>query len=71
METMQNQKDRKATAQDCQTEEWLIGFRIGLVLAEQGMSKIMRQGGRIYVLDDEGQVIFSSRIRDLLTLAEE
>ena len=70
METMLNQKDRNATPQDRQTEEWLVGFRIGLVLAEQGMSEIMRQGGRIDVLDDEGKVIFSSRIRDLLTLAE-
>ena len=66
MGTMLNQKDRNATPQDRQTEEWLVGVRIGLVLAEQGMSEIMRQGGRIDVLDDEGQVIFSSRIRDLV-----
>jgi hypothetical protein len=54
METMMNQNDRNATPQDRQTEEWLVGFRIGLVLAEQGMSEIMRQGGRTDVLDDEG-----------------
>ena len=70
MGTMLNQKDRNATPQDRQTEEWLVGVRIGLVLAEQGMSEIMRQGGRIDVMDEEGKVIFSSRIRDLLTLAE-
>ena len=66
-ETMLNQRDREAIAQDRQAEEWLVGFQIGLVLAEQGMSEIMRQGGRIDVLDDEGRVIFSSPVRDLLT----
>ena len=67
METMLNQKDQKATAQDRQTEEWLVGFRIGLVLAEQGMSEIMRQGGYIEVLDADRKVVFASPIRDLLT----
>ncbi len=70
METTLNQKDRKATAQDRQTEEWLVGFRIGLVLAEQGMSEIMQQGGYIEVLDADRKVVFASRIRELVMLAE-
>ena len=67
-----NGKHRRPAAptQDRQTEEWLVGFRIGLVLAEQAMSEIMRQGGSIEVLNADREVIFASRISDLLALAD-
>jgi hypothetical protein len=52
------------------TEEWLVGFRIGLVLAEQCMGEIMKEGGSIEVLNADREVIFSSRISDLLALAD-
>ena len=63
---MPPQKDRKPKAPDRPTEQWLVAFLIVLVLAEQGMSEIMRKGGCIEVLDAERKVIFASPIRDLL-----
>lgn len=70
MKTNTTHRRQDTITQDRKTEEWLVGFRIGLVFAEQGMSEIMRQGGTIEILDAERKVIFASRISDLLALAE-
>ena len=56
--------------QDRRTEEWLVGFRLGLVLAEQA-GDVMRRAGKIDVLDEEGNVIFSSRVDRLVQATEE
>jgi hypothetical protein len=61
---------RTDATMDRQSEEWLVGFRIGLVLAEQCMSEIMRKGGTIEVLDADRNVIFASPVRDLLAIAD-
>ena len=44
--------------------------RLGLVLAEQA-GDVMRRAGKIDVLDEEGNVIFSSRVDRLIRATEE
>ncbi len=66
---MVNERDRRAGNVDRKTEDWLVGFRIGLALAEGG-KEVLRRAGRIDVLDMEGKLIFSSRVDALPGMAD-
>ena len=65
MKTDSTKRPPRGVTTDRKREDWLVGLRIGLALAEGGMSEVLRRAGRIDVLDEEGRVIFSSRIDDL------
>ena len=65
MTTDPRKRPARGVTTDRKLEDWLVGLRIGLALAEGGMSEVLRRAGRIDVLDEEGKVIFSSRIDEL------
>jgi len=55
-----------AEDRDRKTEDWLVGLRVGLALAECGRGEILRRAARVALLDGEGQILFSTRIDELL-----
>ena len=61
---METNVTHRTTALDQKTQEWLVGLRIGLKLAEE-ISETTWQNGRIDVLDESGKVVFSALYRDL------
>jgi hypothetical protein len=52
-------------AADRKNEEWLAGFRVGLVLADRGMGKVLHRADRVDVFDRAGERILTCRVADL------
>ena len=67
---METNATHRTTAQDRKSKEWLVGLRIGLMLAEE-VSEKMWQNGRIDVLDETGKIVFSAPYWKLAQLERE